>query len=53
MSVKEQEKIQEKYYSEAIRYMDNAKESLKKAYKEGFDDAYTIINKIRPQDYKE
>ena len=35
MSVKEQEKIQEKYYSEAIRYMDNAKESLKKANKEG------------------
>ena len=35
MSVKEQEKIQEKYYSEAMRYMDNAKESLKKANKEG------------------
>jgi len=30
----EQEKIRRKYYEEAIRYMDNAKETLKKAGKE-------------------
>ncbi|MFA6924534.1 MAG: DUF5618 family protein [Bacteroidales bacterium] len=34
MSIKEQHEIRDKYYSEAIRYMDNAKETLKKAGKE-------------------
>ena len=33
MSSVEQEKIRRKYYEEAIRYMDNAKETLKKAGK--------------------
>ena len=35
MSVNEQEEIRLKYYSEAMRYIDNAKESLQKAQKEG------------------
>ena len=35
MSVQEQQKLKERYYSEAIRYMDNAKEYLKSAQKEG------------------
>jgi hypothetical protein len=35
MSIDEQQEIQETYYNEAIRYMDNAKESLSKAKKEG------------------
>jgi uncharacterized protein (UPF0332 family) len=35
MSVQEQETVREKYYSEAIRYMDNAKECLSKAKKDG------------------
>ena len=35
MSVHEQEQTKEKYYTEAIRYMDNAKDCLKKAQKEG------------------
>ena len=35
MSIQEQQKLKEKYYGEAIRYMDNAKEYLKKAKKEG------------------
>jgi uncharacterized protein (UPF0332 family) len=30
----EQEAVKEKYYAEAMRYMDNAKETLKKANKE-------------------
>jgi hypothetical protein len=34
MSNEEQLKIKQKYYAEAIRYMDNAKETLKKAGKE-------------------
>ena len=34
MSAEEQESVKERYYSEAIRYMDNAKECLKKAKKE-------------------
>jgi protein-arginine kinase activator protein McsA len=34
MSIDEQETIKKKYYSEAIRYMDNAKETLGKAGKE-------------------
>jgi len=35
MSIQERQEIKEKYYNEAIRYMDNAKECLKKAKKEG------------------
>jgi uncharacterized protein (UPF0332 family) len=35
MSVQEQQELKEKYYAEAIRYMDNARECLKKAQKEG------------------
>jgi len=35
MSVQEQQETREKYYSEAMRYMDNAKEYLKNAQKEG------------------
>ena len=35
MSIQEQELVKERYYSEAIRYMDNAKEYLKNAKKEG------------------
>jgi len=35
MSIHEQEQTKERYYSEAIRYMDNAKEYLKNAKKEG------------------
>jgi hypothetical protein len=35
MSIHEQQNVKEKYYSEAIRYMDNAKECLKNANKEG------------------
>ena len=34
MSVNEQEEIRLRYYSEAMRYMDNAKECLQKAQKE-------------------
>ena len=36
MSISEQQETKEKYYSEAIRYMDNAKECLKKAQKDNF-----------------
>jgi hypothetical protein len=35
MSIEEQQAIKEKYYSEAIRYMDNAREYLKSAKKDG------------------
>ena len=35
MSIQEQQEVKEKYFNEAIRYMDNAKEYLKKAKKEG------------------
>ena len=35
MSAVEQESVKEQYYSEAIRYMDNAKEYLKNAKKNG------------------
>jgi uncharacterized protein (UPF0332 family) len=35
MSIQEQTEIKTKYYNEAIRYMDNAKEYLKNAKKEG------------------
>ena len=34
MSIQEQESIREKYYGEAVRFMDNAKECLLKAKKE-------------------
>jgi hypothetical protein len=34
MSIQEQQVLKETYYNEAIRYMDNAKESLQKAKKE-------------------
>jgi uncharacterized protein (UPF0332 family) len=35
MSIIEQQEIKEKYYNEATRYIDNARESLKSAQKEG------------------
>ena len=35
MSINEQQALKEEYYSEAIRYMENAKECLAKAKKEG------------------
>jgi hypothetical protein len=35
MSITEQQSLKETYYYEAIRYMDNAKENLKNAKKEG------------------
>ena len=35
MSAKEQQQLREKYYGEAMRYMDNAKECLQKAQKDG------------------
>jgi len=35
MSINEQQALKEHYYNEAIRYMENAKECLKKAKKEG------------------
>ena len=35
MSIQEQQELSEKSYSEAIRYMDNAKECLKNAQKDG------------------
>jgi len=35
MSIQEQQELKEKYYSEAMRYMDNAREYLKSAKKEG------------------
>jgi hypothetical protein len=35
MSINEQQEIKNEYYNEAIRYMDNAKEDLKSAKKEG------------------
>ncbi len=64
MSRDEQEKTRNKYYNEAIRYMDNAKATLKHANKrDGFyqdkkyvktacgtayNTAYNIIEKIKP-----
>ncbi len=60
MSRDEQEKTRNKYYNEAIRYMDNAKATLKHANKrDGFyqdkkyvktacGTAYNIIEKIKP-----
>ena len=35
MSIFEQQEVKEKYYVEAIRYMDNAREYLKNAQKDG------------------
>ena len=35
MSIQEQKEVRERYYNEAVRYMDNAKECLVKAKKEG------------------
>ena len=35
MSIQEQQTLKEEYYNEAVRYMDNAKEYLKTAKKEG------------------
>ena len=35
MSIHEQQRLREKYYGEAMRYMDNAKECLQKAQKDG------------------
>jgi hypothetical protein len=80
MSIEEQQELKQKSYAEAMRYMDNAEETLRKAKKEdgkllknldnvydilhlsgyydgvtdarvisaGFDNAHTIISKIRP-----
>ncbi len=44
MSIEEQKQIKVQYYNEALRYMDNAKETLKKAGKQDkfyIDDKYT------------
>ena len=35
MSIHEQQQLKEKYYGEAMRYMDNARECLQKAQKDG------------------
>jgi len=46
MSKTEQEQLKKKYYNEAIRYMDNAKETLKKAGKDDgvyLDDKYVRV----------
>lgn len=43
MSIDEQKEVKSKYYTEAIRYMDNANETLQKAGKEDYfykDDKY-------------
>jgi len=45
MSVEEQKQTKEKYYFEAIRYMDNAKEYLKNAQKDG--NYYNDIKYVR------
>jgi hypothetical protein len=45
MSIQEQEQVKTKYYNEAIRYMDNAKESLKKAKKR--DNYYQDIKYVK------
>ena len=45
MSKQEQQQLQEKYYSEAVRYIDNAKEYLKNAQKDG--DIYNDIKYVR------
>ena len=46
MSITEQQTLKEEYYNEAIRYMENAKECLKKAKKEDnyyHDKKYVIM----------
>ncbi|MFA6924537.1 MAG: DUF5618 family protein [Bacteroidales bacterium] len=45
MSIKEQHEVRDKYYNEAIRYMSNAKETLKKAEKE--DSFYKDIKYVK------
>jgi hypothetical protein len=45
MSLQEQEAIREKYYNEAVRYINNAKEDLKKAKKE--EDYYNDKKHVR------
>ena|SRR5271157_2434168 len=45
MGIKEQKEVKEKYYNEAIRYMNNAKETLKKAGKE--DNFYKDVKYVR------
>ena len=45
MSAQEQETLKETYYNEATRYMENAKEDLKKAKKE--DNYYRDIKYVR------
>ena len=45
MSVQEQETMKEKYFGEAIRYMDNARECLKKAKKE--DNYYYDVKYVK------
>ena len=43
--MQEQQKVKEKYYGEAMRYMDNAKEYLKNAKKE--DNNYNDLKYVR------
>ncbi len=45
MSIQEQQEVKEKYYHEAIRYMDNAKETLKKAGKK--DNFYKDVKYVK------
>ncbi|MDR3328772.1 MAG: DUF5618 family protein [Prevotellaceae bacterium] len=45
MSVEEQQEVKQKAYAEAVRYMDNAKEVLRKARKE--DDRYQDRKYVR------
>ena len=45
MSIQEQQEVKEKYYGEAIRYMDNAREYLKNAKKE--DKIYRDVKYVR------
>jgi hypothetical protein len=45
MSIKEQTEIKTRYFNEAIRYMDNAKETLKKAGKDG--DFYKDVKYVK------
>jgi len=45
MSIQEQQEVKEKYYNEAIRYMNNAKETLKKAGKE--DNFYKDVKYVK------
>ena len=43
MSITEQELLKETCYNEAVRYMDNAKEDLKKAKKEDINPALIYL----------